>query len=149
MDQFKPLLGGTLLQLNNSVGGQTKTLPADHGYALYSAIKQVVQTSELHLINSEQIPGGRGVITPDSYTPIKPTMQNLTRITFNPEVMGGKPFLRGLRVTVGTIIGLMAAGHTPENILEAYPYLELADIYEALAYAAWRSEEIEISLQTA
>lgn len=49
--------------------------------------------------------------------------------------MGGKPCLRGLRVTVGTIVGLMTAGHTPEAILEAYPYLERDDIYEALAYA--------------
>jgi uncharacterized protein (DUF433 family) len=73
-------------------------------------------------------------------------MQQLSRITFNPEVMGGKPCIRGLRVTVGTIIGLMAAGHTPEKILEAYPYLELLDIYEALTYAAWRVEEIEVPL---
>ena len=61
-------------------------------------------------------------------------MKPLTRITINPEVMGGKPCIRGLRVTVGTIIGLMASGRTPEDILKAYPYLELADIYEALAY---------------
>ncbi len=59
-------------------------------------------------------------------------MTQLTRITFNLEIMGGKPCIRGLRVTVGTIIGLMASGHTPEEILKAYPYLELADIYEAL-----------------
>lgn len=73
-------------------------------------------------------------------------MKPLTRITINPEVMGGKPCIRGLRVTVGTIIGLMASGRTPEDILKAYPYLELADIYEALAYAAWRVEEIEVHL---
>lgn len=76
-------------------------------------------------------------------------MQNLTRITRNPEVMGGKPCIRGMRITVGTIVGLMASGHTPSNILEAYPYLEEADIYEALAYAAWRSEEIEVLLNSA
>jgi uncharacterized protein (DUF433 family) len=76
-------------------------------------------------------------------------MQQLARITFNPEVMGGKPCIRGLRVTVGTIIGLMAAGHTPQEILAAYPYLELLDIYEALTYAAWRVEEIEIPLARA
>ncbi len=58
------------------------------------------------------------------------------RITFNPEVMGGKPCIRGLRVTVGTIVGLMASGRTPQEILTAYPYLELEDIYAALAYAA-------------
>jgi uncharacterized protein (DUF433 family) len=66
------------------------------------------------------------------------------RITFNPEVMGGKPCIRSLRVTVGTIVGLMASGRTPEEILTAYRYLELEDIYAALAYAAWRSEEIDI-----
>jgi uncharacterized protein (DUF433 family) len=73
-------------------------------------------------------------------------MKELSRITFSPEVMGGKPCIRGLRVTVGTIVGLMASGHTPEEILIAYPYLELLDIYEALSYAAWRVEEIDLPL---
>jgi uncharacterized protein (DUF433 family) len=76
-------------------------------------------------------------------------MKQLARITFNPEVMGGKPCIRGLRVTVGTVVGLMASGRTPEEILAAYPYLELLDIYEALTYAAWRVEEIEIPLALA
>jgi uncharacterized protein (DUF433 family) len=76
-------------------------------------------------------------------------MRQLTRITLNPEVMGGKPCIRGMRVTVGTIVGLMASGRSPEEILQAYPYLELPDIYEALAYAAWRSEEVEVPLQSA
>ncbi|MEA5580691.1 DUF433 domain-containing protein [Nodularia harveyana UHCC-0300] len=76
-------------------------------------------------------------------------MKPLTRITFNPEIMGGKPCIRGRRVTVGTVVGLMAAGHTPEDILKAYPYLESEDIYEALAYAAWRVEEIEVPLASA
>jgi len=76
-------------------------------------------------------------------------MKKLDRITLNPEVMGGKPCIRGLRVTVGTVVGLMASGHSPEEILKAYPYLELADIYEALAYAAWRSEEVEVPLGSA
>lgn len=76
-------------------------------------------------------------------------MKKLDRITLNPEVMGGKPCIRGLRVTVGTVVGLMASGHSPEEILKAYPYLELADIYEALAYAAWRSEEVEVLLGSA
>lgn len=76
-------------------------------------------------------------------------MKNLTRITLNPEIMGGKPCIRGMRVTVGTVVGLMASGHTPSDILKAYPYLEEADIYEALAYAAWRVEEIEVPLQSA
>jgi uncharacterized protein (DUF433 family) len=73
-------------------------------------------------------------------------MKQLTRITLNPQVMGGKPCIRGIRVTVGAIVGLMASGHTPADILKAYPYLEEADIYEALAYAAWRVEEQEVPL---
>ena len=76
-------------------------------------------------------------------------MKNLKRITFNPNVMGGKPTIRGLRVTVGAIIGLIAAGHSNKDILEAYPYLEEEDIREALAYAAWRVEEIELPLLSA
>jgi len=71
-------------------------------------------------------------------------MKQLTRITFNPEVMGGKPCIRGMRVPVGTIVGLMASTHSPADILKAYPYLELADIYEALSYASWRAEEVDL-----
>lgn len=73
-------------------------------------------------------------------------MKQLTRITLNPEVMGGKPCIRGMRVTVGTVVGLLAAGHSVSDVLTAYPYLEEEDIREALAYAAWRAEEIEVSL---
>ncbi|ACB00770.1 MULTISPECIES: DUF433 domain-containing protein [Cyanophyceae] len=76
-------------------------------------------------------------------------MQHLERITLNPQVMGGKPCIRGLRVTVGTVIGLMAAGYSIEAILEAYPYLEREDILAALAFAAWRSEEYEVNVATA
>jgi len=63
--------------------------------------------------------------------------------------MGGKPCIRGLRVTVGTIVGLLAAGHERDEVLALYPYLEPADIAEALSYAAWRSEEIEIPIARA
>jgi uncharacterized protein (DUF433 family) len=73
-------------------------------------------------------------------------MIGLARITTNPAVMGGKPCIRGLRVTVGTIVGLIAAGHSEEEILRLYPYLEAEDIREALSYAAWRAEEIEVPL---
>jgi len=73
-------------------------------------------------------------------------MRNLNRITFDPGVMGGKPCLRGLRVTVGTIVGLVAEGYSNADILKAYPYLEEEDIREALAYAAWRAEEIDLPL---
>lgn len=73
-------------------------------------------------------------------------MHNLTRITFNPEVMGGKPCIRGMRVTVGTIVGLVASGKTVDEVLADYPYLERADVLEALAYAAWRAEEREVPM---
>ena len=73
-------------------------------------------------------------------------MKQLTRITFNPKVMGGKPCIRGLRVTVGTIVGLFASGYESSQILKLYPYLEEEDLREALAYAAWRAEEIELPL---
>lgn len=75
-------------------------------------------------------------------------MKNLTRITFDPNIMGGKPCIRGMRVTVGTIVGLLASGYSTAEILEAYPYLEAEDIQESLAYAAWRVEEIERPLVT-
>jgi uncharacterized protein (DUF433 family) len=76
-------------------------------------------------------------------------MKQLTRITFNTLVMGGKPCIRGLRVTVGTIVGLFASGYSSGEILKLYPYLEEEDLREALAYAAWRAEEVEIPLVTA
>jgi uncharacterized protein (DUF433 family) len=71
----------------------------------------------------------------------------LIRITRDPEVMGGKPCVRGLRVTVGTIVGLVATGRSTAEILTLYPYLEEDDIREALAYAAWRVEEVEVPLR--
>ena len=67
----------------------------------------------------------------------------IDRITLDPAVMGGKPCIRGMRVTVGTILGLLASGHARQPILQAYPYLEAQDIDAALAYAAWRMEERE------
>ena len=63
------------------------------------------------------------------------------RITLDPKQMGGKPCVRGLRVTVGTILGLLASGYDRPRILAAYPYLEAEDIDAALGYAAWRMEE--------
>lgn len=73
-------------------------------------------------------------------------MQSIDRVTFDPAVMGGKACIRGLRVTVGTVVGLLAAGRSHEEILNAYPYLAPEDINQALAYAAWRLEEREVSL---
>jgi uncharacterized protein (DUF433 family) len=60
--------------------------------------------------------------------------------------MGGKPCVRGTRVMVRTILGLMVSGQDEVEILEAYPYLELKDIREALGYAAWRLEQIELPI---
>ena len=71
-------------------------------------------------------------------------MLELSRITFDPTVMGGKPCIRGMRVTVGTIVGLVASGRSFDEILAAYPYLQREDIHEALAYAAWRAEEVDV-----
>lgn len=70
----------------------------------------------------------------------------LSRITLDPAVMGGKPCIRGLRVTVGTVLGLLASGHSHEKVLAEYPYLTEDDIRATLAYAAWRAEESELPL---
>lgn len=73
-------------------------------------------------------------------------MERFPRITLDPAVMGGKACIRGLRVTVGAVLGLLAAGRTREEILLAYPYLEPEDIDQSLSYAAWRVEEREVPL---
>jgi uncharacterized protein (DUF433 family) len=73
-------------------------------------------------------------------------MSEFPRITQNPAVMGGKPCIRGLRVTVGTIVGQIGAGRTVDELLADYPYLVREDIPEALRYAAWRAEEREVQL---
>ena len=73
-------------------------------------------------------------------------MGTLTRITLDPAVMGGRACIRGIRVTVGTVVGLLAAGRSPDEILKAYPNLEREDIDEALAYSARRVEEREVPL---
>jgi uncharacterized protein (DUF433 family) len=65
------------------------------------------------------------------------------RITVDPAVMGGRPCVRGLRVSVGTVVGLVAAGRSNAEILALYPYLEPDDIRAALEYAAWRVDELE------
>jgi uncharacterized protein (DUF433 family) len=70
----------------------------------------------------------------------------LERITVDPQIMGGKPCIRGLRVTVGMIVGCVAGGQTIQQIVDAYPYLEEQDIKQALAYAAWRSQEHEVTV---
>jgi uncharacterized protein (DUF433 family) len=74
---------------------------------------------------------------------------DINRITIDPQVMGGKPCIRGMRVTVGMITGLVASGASFDEIVKLYPYLDSEDIKAALTYATWRSEEHELSLQTA
>ena len=76
-------------------------------------------------------------------------MPQLDRITRQPEVMGGKACIRGMRVTVGMVVGHVGAGHSVEEVLADYPYIERADILQALQYAAWRAEEREITLANA
>lgn len=73
-------------------------------------------------------------------------MNDFPRITQNPLVMGGKPCIRGLRVTVGAIVGQVGAGRTVEQVLADYPYLQREDVLEALRYAAWRAQEREVDL---
>ncbi|MBP9592344.1 MAG: DUF433 domain-containing protein [Steroidobacteraceae bacterium] len=70
-------------------------------------------------------------------------MTIVERITVDPTVMGGRPCIRGQRVTVGTIVGLVAAGRSNTEILALYPYLEAGDVRAALEYAAWRVDELE------
>ena len=76
-------------------------------------------------------------------------MTRFDRITFDPLIMGGRPCIRGMRVTAGMIVGMIAAGRTIEEILRLYPYLEREDVVQALEYAAWRSEEREVMLPIA
>lgn len=73
-------------------------------------------------------------------------MQQLDRITQSPEMMGGKACIRGMRVTVGMVVGQIGAGRTIEDVLADFPYLEREDVLQALRYAAWRAEEREVSL---
>lgn len=76
-------------------------------------------------------------------------MTDFARISQDPAVMGGKPCIRGQRVTVGMIVGQIGGGRTIEALLVDYPYLEREDVLEALRYAAWRAEEREVDLQRA
>ncbi len=76
-------------------------------------------------------------------------MVQLDRITQQPELMGGKACVRGMRVTVGMIVSQIGAGHSIDDVLADYPYLEREDILQALRYAAWRAEEREVELARA
>jgi uncharacterized protein (DUF433 family) len=72
--------------------------------------------------------------------------ESFDRITREPSLMGGKPCIRGMRVTVGMIVSQMGVGRTIDTMLADYPYLEREDILQALRYAAWRVEEREVVL---
>ena len=76
-------------------------------------------------------------------------MTHLDRITQAPGVMGGRPCIRGMRVTVGMVVRQVGAGHSIDEILTDYPYLEREDVLQALRYAAWRSDDREIVLANA
>lgn len=73
-------------------------------------------------------------------------MKTFDRITQRPDVMGGRPCIRGQRVTVGMIVDRAGAGRSIDDLLADYPYLEGEDILQALRYAAWRAEEREVEL---
>ena len=73
-------------------------------------------------------------------------MEQLDRITQQPDVMAGRACIRGMRVTVGSLVGLIGAGRSIEEVLGDYPYLEREDVLQALRYAAWRAEEREVTL---
>ena len=68
-------------------------------------------------------------------------MLGFDRITFDPNVMGGRACIRGMRITVSLVVNLVANGMTTSEILKAYPYLEAEDVKQALEYAAWTTEE--------
>ncbi len=74
---------------------------------------------------------------------------DLDRITFDERVMGGKPCIRGMRVTVGMVVGQIGSGRSIEALLDDYPYLEREDVLQALRYAAWRAEEHDVALRHA
>jgi len=76
-------------------------------------------------------------------------MEQFDRITHNPAVMGGKACIRGMRITVGNILGQLSTGRSIETLLEDFPYLEKEDILEAIKYAAWRMQEKEVPFSIA
>lgn len=76
-------------------------------------------------------------------------MNGFERISHDPKVMGGKPCIKGKRVTVGMVVSQIATGQTVDEFLAAYPYIEREDVFQALRYAAWRSDERDVELESA
>ena len=70
----------------------------------------------------------------------------LDRIVCTPGVVSGKPRIKGTRVTVGAILGQLAAGHSVDDVLRDFPYIQREDVLAALQYAAWRAQEGEVEL---
>jgi uncharacterized protein (DUF433 family) len=80
---------------------------------------------------------------------VRRTFREFPRITIDPEVMTGKPCIRGMRVTVGMILGNLGAGVSIEELLEAYPYIEREDVLESIRFGAWLASERYVSLEPA
>ena len=74
------------------------------------------------------------------------TMEQFDRITQDPGIMGGKPCIRGMRITVSRILSQIGAGETIEELIDDYPYLEREDILQSLQYAAWLAQGYEIAI---
>jgi uncharacterized protein (DUF433 family) len=74
------------------------------------------------------------------------TLERFDRITQDPGVMGGKPCIRGMRLTVGRILSQIGAGETIDELLIDYPYLEREDVLQSLQYAAWLAQGREAAL---
>ena len=68
-------------------------------------------------------------------------MKTFDRITFDPQIMGGRACLRGMRIPVSVIVGQIAHGATPDEIVAEYPDLEVEDVRQAIRYAAWLAQE--------
>ena len=68
-------------------------------------------------------------------------MTELDRITFDPDVMGGRACVRGMRVTVSLLLNMVAGGMSEDEIMDAYPYVEREDIRQSIQYAAWLADE--------
>jgi len=75
--------------------------------------------------------------------------EQFTRITHNPNIMGGKACIKGTRVTVGMILNLISEGKSVEELLEDFPYLEYEDIMQSIAYAAWTVDAKEAVIVSA
>jgi uncharacterized protein (DUF433 family) len=75
-------------------------------------------------------------------------MTGFPRITFDPQVMGGRACIRGMRVTVSLVLNLVADGMSAAEIVEAYSYLEVEDVHEALRYAACLAQEQILPIET-